>query len=208
MKRFDLLFLVVAGLGFNCLPSASAQDKSDTAQAKSARFVDNGDGTISDKQTGLIWTKDSTPAMPGSAQCSTNKEVRNTVAFINCLNQRKLAGHSDWRMPSILELASLCNKTGDVSRLKQAVSMGNCNDGPVDMQSWLTQQGFTNFPVSGATSGADNFLSSSKSDGPLFPGGPAVVWSIDMAKGSIGGSANSGSYGAAGYIWPVRGGRK
>ncbi|MGA8028635.1 MAG: DUF1566 domain-containing protein [Bryobacteraceae bacterium] len=208
MKRFELLLLVVAGLGFNSPPSASAQDKADTAQLQSARFVDHRDGTISDKQTDLMWTKNSTPTIPGSAQCSTNKEVRNTVAFVNCLNQNKLAGHSDWRMPSILELASLCNKTGDVSRLKQAVSMGNCNDGPADMKSWLTQQGFTNFPGSGATSGADNFLSSSKSDGPLFPGGPAVVWSIDMAEGSIGGSANSGSYGAAGYVWPVRAGKK
>jgi len=203
-----LLLLLVVSIGINSPTFATAQDKADTAQLKSARFVDNGDGTISDKQTGLMWTKNSTPAIPSSAKCSTNKEVRNTVAFVNCLNQNKLAGHSDWRMPSILELASLCNKTGDVSRLKQAVSMGNCNDGPVDMRSWLTQQGFTNFPVSGATSGADNFLSSSKSDGPLFPGGPTVVWSIDMAEGNIGGSANSGSYGAAGYVWPIRAGKK
>lgn len=155
-----------------------------------------------------MWTKDSTPRISGSAQCSTNKEVRNPVAFVNCLNQNKLAGHSDWRTPSILELASLCNKTGDVSRLKQAVSMGNCNDGQVDMKGWLTQQGFTNFPVSGATSGADGFLTSSKSSGPLFPGGPTVVWIIDFDRGSVGGSANSGSYGASGYVWPVRAGKK
>jgi hypothetical protein len=173
-----LLLLFVVSLGFTS--PTSAQNKPDTAQLQSARFVDHGDGTISDKQTGLMWTKASTPTIPSAAPCSTNKEVRNTVAFVNCLNQNKLAGHSDWRLPSILELASLCNKTGDVSRLKQAVSMGNCNDGPVDMKSWLTQQGFTTFPVSGATSGADSFLSSSKSDGLSFPVGlrsyGALIW--------------------------------
>ena len=179
-----------------------------TNMADTARFVDHGDGTISDKQTGLMWTKDSTPVIPGSAQCSTNKEVRNPVAFVNCLNLKKLAGHSDWRLPSIRELASLCNKTGDVSWLNPGFPMGNCNHDRVDMTSWLTQQGFTNFPVSGATSGADSFLSTSKSSGPIFPGGPAVVWSIDMHEGIVGGSANSGMYGAAGYVWPVRVGKK
>jgi hypothetical protein len=198
----------------NAMPAEVATEPAEvttepkTNGADTTRFVDHGDGTISDKQTGLMWTKDSTPTIPGSAQCSTNKEVRNAVAFVNCLNQKKLAGHSDWRMPSILELASLCNKTGDVSWLNPGDPMGNCNHDRIDMTSWLTQQGFNNFPVSGATSGADSFLSSSKSSGPLFPGGPTVVWSIDMHEGIVSGSANSGMYGAAGYVWPVRARKK
>ena len=60
-------------------------------------FVDNNDGTVTDKATGLMWQKS------GSSPLS-NRRARE---YINQLNQRGLAGYSDWRMPTVEELASL-----------------------------------------------------------------------------------------------------
>ena len=65
-------------------------------------FVDNNDGTVTDKATGLIWQKS------GS---SNSLENRGAKKYINQLNRKRFAGHSDWRMPTVEELASLLAKS-------------------------------------------------------------------------------------------------
>lgn len=61
-------------------------------------FVDNGDGTITDRRTGLMWEK-------GGG--STSRTLRRAKFYVKKLNQNRFAGHSDWRLPTIEELASL-----------------------------------------------------------------------------------------------------
>jgi len=61
-------------------------------------FVDNGDGTVYDRKTGLMWQKS------GSNKYMLFKVVKN---YIKSLNQNKFAGYNDWRLPTIEELASL-----------------------------------------------------------------------------------------------------
>jgi len=61
-------------------------------------FKDNGDGTITDHATGLMWPKS------GSYNPLTYK---NAKAYIEELNSKKFAGHSDWRLPTVDELKSL-----------------------------------------------------------------------------------------------------
>jgi hypothetical protein len=78
------------------------------------RFVDNGDGTITDNCTGLMWQKESAPN-PGSWTW------QNALKYCDNL---KLAGYEDWRLPNIRELLSMV----DYGRLNP------CND-PV-FQSW------------------------------------------------------------------------
>jgi hypothetical protein len=71
-------------------------------------FVDNGDGTISDQHTGLMWEKlsldgsihDRDLAFTWSGAFSAKIAVLNSMAF---------AGHSDWRLPNINELHTLAN---------------------------------------------------------------------------------------------------
>jgi hypothetical protein len=64
-------------------------------------FVDNKDGTITDKATGLVWQK----------RGSTNSlDNRGAKEYVKDLNRRRFAGHSDWRMPTVEELASLIKK--------------------------------------------------------------------------------------------------
>jgi hypothetical protein len=62
------------------------------------RFVDNGDGTVSDNLTGLIWEK--------SPDTGMKKLWSDAISYANNLS---LAGHSDWRLPNLYELESLRN---------------------------------------------------------------------------------------------------
>jgi hypothetical protein len=57
-------------------------------------FVNNGDGTVSDNLTGLIWQQDETNTMSWEAALSYCEGL-------------SLGNHSDWRLPNIKELGSL-----------------------------------------------------------------------------------------------------
>jgi hypothetical protein len=61
-------------------------------------FVDNGDGTISDRATGLMWEKG------GSSSVLRYREAKRLVSR---LNAEKFLGHDDWRIPTFEELCSL-----------------------------------------------------------------------------------------------------
>ena len=73
-----------------------------------ARFIDNGDGTITDKATGLMWVKEpgAIGGVWGSAGNPSGMFWNNAID--NCL-ALNYAGHSDWRLPNIFELFSLVN---------------------------------------------------------------------------------------------------
>ncbi|HZR81811.1 MAG TPA: DUF1566 domain-containing protein [Candidatus Binatia bacterium] len=69
-------------------------------------YVDNGDGTITDTNTGLMWEKLS---RDGSIH---DKELQYTWAQalavkVAGLNSIAFAGHTDWRLPNVNELYSL-----------------------------------------------------------------------------------------------------
>jgi len=61
-------------------------------------FKDNNDGTVTDQATGLIWEKS------GSWRKITRKKADN---YVGELNRKKLAGRTNWRLPTVEELASL-----------------------------------------------------------------------------------------------------
>jgi hypothetical protein len=58
------------------------------------RFRDNGDGTITDVTTGIMWQQTETKAMTWE----------KALAYCENLN---VGGHHDWRLPNIRELSSL-----------------------------------------------------------------------------------------------------
>ena len=64
-------------------------------------FVDNGGGTVTDRATGLMWQKS------GSSRSKTWSKAN---LYIDTLNKNQFAGYSDWRLPTIDELASLIEK--------------------------------------------------------------------------------------------------
>ena len=63
-------------------------------------FVDNDDGTVTDRATGLMWQKDGSPKP---------LTLKRATYYIYSLNNKRFMGYSDWRMPTVEELASLIN---------------------------------------------------------------------------------------------------
>jgi len=61
-------------------------------------FIDNNDGTITDRATGLMWEKS------GSTSRLNNRRAKE---YIKQLNRKRFAGNGDWRMPTVEELASI-----------------------------------------------------------------------------------------------------
>lgn len=64
------------------------------------RFVDNGDNTITDLKTNLMWTK-VIPTTPD------NKNWQDAYDYCSSLSY---AGYSDWRLPEVYELSLLLDK--------------------------------------------------------------------------------------------------
>jgi hypothetical protein len=81
--------------------------------AFSSDLMDNRDGTVTDRATGLMWQKD------GSL---TGMIWTDAKGYVNTLNSERYAGYSDWRLPTIEELASL---------MKSSRSKGNLYIDPI-----------------------------------------------------------------------------
>jgi hypothetical protein len=65
-------------------------------------FQDHGNGTITDRATGLMWAKtDSGRGMNWQA----------ALAWVQAKNAENYLGHSDWRLPSVKELQSIVDYT-------------------------------------------------------------------------------------------------
>src|SRR5262249_49755536 len=71
-------------------------------------YTDNGDGTVTDANTGLGWEQLS---LEGSVHDRGNTYTW-TNAFaghVATLNAMSFAGHNDWRMPNLKELESIAS---------------------------------------------------------------------------------------------------
>lgn len=64
----------------------------------SKRFVINGDGTVSDLLTGLMWMQGETPLL-------------NLTESLSYCRECRLAGYDDWNLPNMKELGTLINLT-------------------------------------------------------------------------------------------------
>ena len=92
--------------GANTIPCSGTGQDGELQKGLSRSYADNGDGTITDLRTGLMWEK--------LSHDGTIHEVDNTYAWsqafdgkISILNAIAFGGHADWRVPNINELASI-----------------------------------------------------------------------------------------------------
>lgn len=148
------------------------------------RFTDNGNGTVSDNLTGLMWQKDanciatcypkckfvaSFPEEPGVVLWNDALDI---VTGINDGTYSKCgAGYNDWRLPNVRELHSLI----DFRQYKPALPSGHPF---VNVQDWNYWSSTTNA----------HFTDS--------------AWRVGMRNGSV--SDVTTHYN---YVWPVRGGQ-
>ena len=70
-------------------------------------FSDNGDGTITDNSTGLMWAK--CPLGQTGSNCIGSNDYLDWGTAINTAANSTLAGYSDWRLPNAKELQSIAD---------------------------------------------------------------------------------------------------
>jgi hypothetical protein len=129
-------------------------------------FIDNKDGTVTDRATGLMWMQ----ADSGMLKAGPGGDGRvNWPQALAWAGQLSYAGHSDWRLPNAKELQSIV----DYSRSPQVT--GEPAIHPVFKSSTITDEG-----------GKPNFgfywSSTTHLDGPNA-GGAAVYVAFGAALG-------------------------
>src|SRR5581483_6855490 len=82
------------------------------------RYTDNGDGTVTDALTGLVWLKDA-GCLPAAVWSAALSEVNQLASGTCGLTDSSKAGQ--WRMPNLNELESMV----DVSASNPALAPGN-----------------------------------------------------------------------------------
>ncbi len=97
-------------------------------------YANNGDGTITDRVTGLMWEQSM------GAKMTMQEAVKKA-------NRSRLGGHSDWRIPTVTELYSLIQFTGrngrnahtpfiDTGYFQQPFGNASRGERPIDAQTW------------------------------------------------------------------------
>ena len=150
------------------VPAAQSQD----------RFTDNGDGTVSDNLTGLIWLQNA----GCFAECTWETAVNNasSLASGSCgLSDGSTVG--EWRLPSLFELGGLRALQFSTPALSNSRGTGQWAEGD---------------PFSGVEAGA--YWSSS-----TCALSPNEAWKVLFDDGSETSEAKS----ASNFVWPVRGGQ-
>jgi hypothetical protein len=72
-------------------------------------YTDNGDGTITDNVTGLMWSKTCDTDGDGDIDYDDKMSYDEAIASVTNVN---IAGYTDWRIPTIKELYSLIDFSG------------------------------------------------------------------------------------------------
>ena len=65
-------------------------------------FLDNGNATLTDRATGLMWTK---------GDSATGMNWQEALTWVQTRNAANHLGHSDWRLPNAKELQSIVDYT-------------------------------------------------------------------------------------------------
>jgi len=117
MKKMTITTLIM-GMGIwagTPVVTQAACNANVIATTPDSRFTDNGDGTVTDKATSLMWKQCSEGQSTTTSACDTGTPVGYT--WQDALQQAEslnndggFAGHTDWRLPNRNELASLVER--------------------------------------------------------------------------------------------------
>lgn len=136
-------------------------------------YQDNGDGTVTDLNTGLIWAEGYT-----EVKVTFNEAVAGADTF-------SLAGYSDWRLPTIKELYSLMNFAGETG-LSASESIPYIDTAFFEFRYGLTGQGERFIDA--------QYVSSTEYAGVTMSG-DHTVFGLNLADGRIKGYGTSNPLG-------------
>lgn len=104
-------------MGLLCAVVLAAGIVTDTA-AGSAAYVDNGNGTVTDKNSGLMWQK-----ADSYHELKKGMNWYEALEYVAAMNAKKFAGFDDWRLPTRNELKALYDQSRPVQS-KDGESIG------------------------------------------------------------------------------------
>ena len=76
------------------------------------RYTDNGDGTVTDHLTDLMWQQNPDLDGDGDIDALDKRTYAQGQAYVDELNAQNYCGYSDWRLPTIKQLYSLMDFRG------------------------------------------------------------------------------------------------
>ncbi len=85
-------------------------------------FVNNGDGTITDRVTGLMWQEKPPYQLGGEGEIYDLKDWKSSLAYCEELD---LSGYDDWHLPDINELVAMVDYAKKKPALDTAFSGGS-----------------------------------------------------------------------------------
>jgi len=105
------------GVEIDCMDTGQDGDWQTGVAWPAPRFTVNGDGTVTDELTGLVWSEDA--FSPGPAACNPGaiRPWNGIHDYIDCLNDRAFQGHTDWGFPNLTQLSSLTDFGGTAPAL-------------------------------------------------------------------------------------------
>ena len=98
----------VSGNPISCTGTGQDGELQEGLPASGSRFTDNGDGTITDNATGLMWDKCSNGQSASDCSGGSANQLDWPTALMTC-QADTTGGHSGWRLPNRNELISITN---------------------------------------------------------------------------------------------------
>lgn len=96
-----------SGVSRPCVGTGEDGELQAGVPAPTPRFTDNGDGTVTDNLTGLVWLKDANcPGLLGGWQAILTWVASFNTTSIACTDYTAMT-FTDWRLPNVKELSSL-----------------------------------------------------------------------------------------------------
>lgn len=143
------------------------------------RFTDNGDGTVTDNLTGLIWLENANRFGSSRTWFDALNDCNTLADDGSNLTDGSVAG--DWRLPNVKELQSLIHYGVNNPALPNTAGTSKWSEGD---------------PFSGVAS----YYYWSSTTVAISTG---LAWVVDINNGGVSGHGKDKPY----YVWPVRGGQ-
>ncbi|MCI5129633.1 MAG: DUF1566 domain-containing protein [Candidatus Electrothrix sp. AUS3] len=141
-RRLGMADFMEQWMDLRCIDCTAAAQRNSTIKSESeepnigGHYIDHGDGTITDTQTGLMW-KRCLEGLSG-VNCEEGEVKKYTWdKAVNHFKNVKYAGYTDWRLPTIDELKTLVYCSKGVNKKN-----GRCNEG--SEKPTINRQAFPN----------------------------------------------------------------
>jgi hypothetical protein len=92
------------------MPLSAACNGTVPATTPDSRFSDNGDGTVTDIKTGLVWKRCSEGQNWDGATCTGTATTMNWQGALQAGATSTFAAKNDWRLPNSKELGSIVER--------------------------------------------------------------------------------------------------